>query len=135
MIPWILLPSSIICAVLVIARTAPQFGLAPYEYFHEFYDHYGQSIQNHIEDVKRVHEEHHETQHRVHEKFQENYYDMTEKIQEGDENFHESQEKSNENIRFSSGTRKSLIFKKVNPQIGEREAKSFFESFRETSHR
>ena len=105
---WILI-SAISGIVLGIVCSAPQLAHLPYEYFHELYNHYGDSVQNNIEDMKRVHEEHQEIQHRVHEKYQEHYYNIREKIQERDENYHESLEKSNEEIRSSSGTRKSVI--------------------------
>ncbi|XP_074623529.1 uncharacterized protein LOC141881645 [Acropora palmata] len=131
---WILI-SAISGIVLGIVCSAPQLAHLPYEYFHELYNHYGDSVQNNIEDMKRVHEEHQEIQHRVHEKYQEHYYNIREKIQETDENYHESLEKSNEEIRSSSGTRKSVISNKVNPRIAEKEAKSFLQKKQLSIHR
>ena len=105
---WIVI-SSLVCTVFVIARSAPQWGHMPYEYFHEFYDHYGEDIRNHIDHMQRVHEEHHENQHRVHEKSQENYYDVREKLQEGDENYHESLERAREDQGSANGEKKSAV--------------------------
>ena len=105
---WIVIPL-LACTVFVIARSAPQWGHMPYEYFHEFYDHYGEDIQNNIDHIQRVHEEHHENQHRVHEKFQEHYYDIREKLQEGDENYHESLERTKEDQRSATGEKKSAV--------------------------
>lgn len=105
---WILIPA-IACTVFVIVRSAPQWGHMPYEYFHEFYDHYGEDIRNNIEHMQHVHEVHHENQHRAHEKFQENYYDVREMHQEGDEKYHESLERSQEDQRSAGGRKNSRI--------------------------
>jgi len=121
---WIIIPT-LAFAVFVIVRSAPQWGPMPYEYFHEFYDHYGEDIRNNIEHMQHVHEVNHENQHRVHEKFQENYYDVREQQQEGDENYHESLEKTKEDQRSEGGRKKSAVPIKVSPKISEREATTF----------
>ena len=112
---WVVI-STLACAVFVIVRSAPQWGHMPYEYFHEFYDHYGEDIQNNIEHLKHVHEEQHENQHRVHEKIQESYYDVREKMQEGDESYHESLERAKEDQRSAQGgkKKKSAILREGN---------------------
>ncbi|XP_078377128.1 uncharacterized protein LOC144660389 [Oculina patagonica] len=113
------------CAVFVIARSAPDWGPLPYEYFHEFYDHYGEDLRNNIDHMQHVHEAHHENQHRMHEDYQENFNDVTEQQQEGAESQHEAFERSQEDQRSEGGKKKSVLPNKVNPQISDKEAKSF----------
>ncbi|KAM7444200.1 hypothetical protein ABFA07_007144 [Porites harrisoni] len=124
---WIIIPT-LACTIVVIVRSAPQWGYMPYEYFHEFYDHYGEDIRNNIDHIQQVHEKHHENQHVAHEKFQEHYYDFREKHQEGSEHYQESLERAQEDQRSTTGTeKKHIISHKVTPQISAREANSFLQ--------
>ena len=105
---WIIIPT-LACTIVVVVRSAPQWGYMPYEYFHEFYDHYGEDIRNNIDHIQQVHEKHHENQHVAHEKFQEHYYDFREKHQEGSEHYQESLERAQEDQRSTTGTEKKHI--------------------------
>ncbi|KAL9967242.1 hypothetical protein ACROYT_G025426 [Oculina patagonica] len=75
--------------------------------------------------MQHVHEAHHENQHRMHEDYQENFNDVTEQQQEGAESQHEAFERSQEDQRSEGGKKKSVLPNKVNPQISDKEAKSF----------
>ena len=97
------------CAIVVIVRSAPDWGPLPYEYFQEFYNHYGEALQNNIEHMQHVHEAHHENQHRLHENYQEDFYDVNEQQQEGTESDHEALERSHEDQRSAGGKKKSVL--------------------------
>ena len=94
------------CAIVVIVRSAPDWGPLPYEYFQEFYNHYGEQLQNNIDHIRHVHEAHHENQHRMHENYQEDFYDVNEQQQEGAESDHEALERSQEDQRSTGAKRK-----------------------------
>ena len=97
------------CAIFIIVHSAPNWGPLPNEYFQEFYDHYSENMQNHVEYLKHVHEAHHENQHRVHEKFQENFYDVNERQQEGSESDQEAYERSQEDLRSAGSDKRSTL--------------------------
>lgn len=99
----------ITCTIFVIVRSAPDWGPLPYEYFHEFYNHYGEDLQNSVDHMQHVHEAHHENQHRMHENYQENFYDISERQQEGTESYHEGLERSQEDQRSEDGKKKSVL--------------------------
>lgn len=97
------------CAIVVIVRSAPDWGPLPYEYFQEFYNHYGEHVQNSIDHMRHVHEAHHENQHRMHENYQEDFYDVNEQQQEGAESDHEALERSQEDQRSAGAKKKSVL--------------------------
>ncbi|RMX57584.1 hypothetical protein pdam_00024237, partial [Pocillopora damicornis] len=101
------------CAIFIIVHSAPNWGPLPNEYFQEFYDHYSENMQNHVEYLKHVHEAHHENQHRVHEKFQENFYDVNERQQEGSESDQEAYERSQEDLRSADSDKRSTLHGRV----------------------
>lgn len=97
------------CAIVVIVRSAPDWGPLPYEYLQEFYNHYGEHVQKNIDHMRHVHETHHENQHRMHENYQENFYDFNEQQQEGAETDHEALERSQEDQRSAAGAKKKSV--------------------------
>lgn len=105
------------CAIVVIVRSAPDWGPLPYEYFQEFYNHYGEALQNNIDHMQHVHETHHENQHRLHENYQEDFYDVNEQQQEGAESDHEALERSHENQRSTGGKKKNVLPNRGNKRV------------------
>lgn len=97
------------CAIVVIVRSAPDWGPLPYEYFQEFYNHYGEHLQDNIDHMRHIHEEHHESQHRLHENYQEDFYDVNEQQQEGTESDHEALEQTHEDQRSAGAKKKSAL--------------------------
>ena len=96
-------------AIVVIVRSAPDWGPLPYEYFQEFYNHYGEQLQDNIDHMQHIHEEHHESQHRLHENYQEDFYDVNEQQQEGTESDHEALEQTHEDQRSAGAKKKSAL--------------------------